>query len=244
MVPLDDLSSLLAQAQAGDAEARGKILDTLRPFVHAVACACCRRTLYWGNDDELSVALLALDEAIASYREEAGRKFQNHARQVIAYRLIDYFRREGRHQHLSLEAMTQAAEEEVAPALEVKAAWEAYRIQEESAQRLAEIAEYNRLLGEYGLSLADLKNHCPKHTDTRQHLMRIARALCEQPHLVQHLRRTRQLPLRELQLVSGASRKVLETGRRYILALAVLILSNHLEFLRAFAGLERAGRGE
>lgn len=238
------MAELLKQAQSGDGEARSRIIERLRPFVHQVASACCRRTLHWGNDDELSVALLAVNEAISTYRAEAGRQFRNHVRQVITYRLIDHFRKEGRHQNLSLDAMLQTDDAEAAPSLEVNAAWDVYRSREEEDRRTAEILEYNGILKEYGLTLGDLKEHCPKHRDTRQHLVEIARTLCEHPQLVQYLRRTKQLPLKELALVAGASRKTLETGRRYIVAMSVLILHSELEFLRTFAGLHQTRRGD
>jgi RNA polymerase sigma factor len=219
-------------------------VEAFRPFVREVASACCRRPLHWGNDDELSVALLALDEAITTFREDAGRQFPNHARQVIAHRLIDFFRKQSRHQHLSLDAMLQASEQETSTALEATRSWDLFRAQEERRQRQAEIVEYSRILGTYGLSLTVLKEHCPKHKDTRQQLVQIARSFARHPHLAEALQRTKQLPLKEVELLTGASRKVLDTHRRYLIALVLLIIHSDLETLRSFAGVGAKGGGE
>lgn len=227
------MEQLVQRAREGDETARNQVLEALRPFVKQVASACARRPLVWGNDDELSIALIALNEAISTYRAEAGRQFQNHARQVIARRLVDHFRREGRHAALSLDRAT----DQTASALEAGAAWARYQEREEEQQRHAEIMEYDRLLQEYGLSLKDLKEHCPKHSDTRQRLLQATRALCRNADWVGYVRRTKQLPLKELEQATGTSRKVLETGRRYVLALALLMLHPELEHIRSFAGL-------
>lgn len=238
-------TDLLVQlAQSGDVTARNRLIEEARSFVHRTASACCRRTLDWRNDDELSIALIALNEAIDSFVSGEQREFYAHARRVITHRLIDHFRREGRHIHLAMEAtMETGADKQVAASLETEAALAAYDQAVESQCRLEDISVYNRLLGVYGLSLKDLKKHCPKHKDTRQRLTDVAKALAKHPSLVDRFRRTGQLPLRELESITGISRKVLETGRRYIVALTVLLLHEDLTYLRSFAGLSTE-RGE
>lgn len=241
---MDELTPLLRQAQSGDQKVRGELLQAFRPFVLRVASACCGRTLQWDHDDELSIAFMALDEAITSFHEGAGRKFPSHARQVIVHRLIDFFRKQRRNMHLSLDAMMQAAGEEVSASLEADTAWERFRAQEEENQRRTEILEYNRILKEYGLSLVALKEHCPKHKDTRHQMLQIARKFADNAPLVQHLRRTKQLPLKEVALITGASRKVLETHRRYLVALVLILMHGELAMLRTFAGLDSKGGGD
>jgi len=230
------LASLLVRAKGGEQQARDELIALSTGFVLRTASAVSRRWLDWHNDDELSIALLALNEAIDSYDSRLGRGFYGHARRVITSRLIDHFRREGRHQHLSLDAFGGAA-----PALEHSSSLAAHQRSLEMRARLDEIAEYNRLLQGYGLSLADIKEAAPKHADTRERLREVARTLVANPPLVAQLERTHQLPLVELQRLAGVSRKVLETGRRYIIALAVLAVHEELTYLRSFAGLTAEG---
>ncbi len=234
---MESLESLLVRARGGDQAARDEIIARSTGFVLRTASAVSRRWLDWRNDDELSVALLALNEAIDSFNPALGRGFYGHARRVISNRLVDHFRREGRHRHLSLDA----ASDTTAVALEVTPSLAAHARSVEAQAHLDEIAEYNRLLQGYGLSLKDIKEAAPKHRDTRDRLRQVARTLLSQPHLVAHLERNRQLPLVELERLAGVSRKVLETGRRYIIALAILSLHEELTYLRGFAGLIAEG---
>lgn len=228
---LETADSLLILARAGDREARDRLIELSRGFILRTASAICRRWLDWRNDDELSVALVAFNEAIDSFRPEE-RQFYSHARRVITSRLIDHFRSEGRHLHLSMDA---APATETGAGLEVVPALDAHQRSVEAQARLDEIMEYNRLLQGFGLSLADIKEAAPKHRDTRDNLRAAAQALASQPRLIEHLQRTRQLPLVELERVTGLSRKVLETGRRYIVALAILLMHEELTYLRTFA---------
>ena len=58
------------------------------------------------------------------------------------------------------------------------------------------------------------------------------------PSLLSQMRKTRMLPMKELEAVSGVSRKILDRHRRYIIAAAEIlsgdypILSAYLEFIR------------
>lgn len=238
----DGIRDLLHRARAGDNGCRNELIERHRTFVARVASAICQRPLHWDNDDELSVALLAFNEAVDSFNPGFGRDFLQHARLVIRKRLIDHFRREGRHKHLSLDRMFDdaAADDRPPPKVEADPAMAAWQVQEEVQNRAAEIAAYAERLKAYNLTLEDLFGHCPSHQDRRERLTQAARELCARAELVDHLKRHRQLPLAQLEKVTGLSRKVLETGRRYIVALAVLMIESEFVYLRSFAGLPAA----
>lgn len=235
---MEDRGTLLSRARSGDDLARQALVAAYRQQVEQITRQICRRPLQWENDDELSIALIAFNTAIDSYNPAAG-SFDAHCRTVIRHRLIDHFRREGRHRrHLSLEAGRQGAAREAAPAFEGAAATAAFQESELKFERAEEIRRYAALLAQYQLNLVDLKSSAPSHQDTRRRLTEIAGHLARSPDLAAHLRRTRQIPLRELAQRTGASRKVLETGRRYIVAVALLMMHREFEHLRSFAGLE------
>ena len=219
-LPQEVLGHLAARARAGDGGARERLLSEGREFVRQVACAVCRRPLDWRNDDELSVGLIALNEAVDSFDPEHGVPFPAYARVVISRRLVDHFRREERHRgQVSLEDTDAAGR----AFREDEGAWSRYTAEREAAERAAEVAEFARRLGEYGMDLADLVHASPKHRDTRRELIRIARVLSGDPQLLELLHRRRAVPVGELARRTGASRRVLERGRRYILALTVIL---------------------
>ena len=68
--------------------------------------------------------------------------------------------------------------------------------------------------------------------------------LLEHPPLMEKLRASKMLPIRELSLASGVVRKILERHRRYIIAGAEIldgdfpILAGYLAFVKGGAGTE------
>lgn len=214
------------------------MIELSRGFIQRAASGVSRRWLDWRNDDELSIALLALNAAIDSFVPGERRSFYSHARRVITSRLIDHFRREGRHLHLSMDTHPP---DQTTATLEMAASLDAHQRDLEMKARLDEIQEYNHLLAAFGLSLTDIKEAAPKHRDTRERLRMITRTLVAAPHLLEQLHRTGHLPLAELERLVGVSRKVLETGRRYIIALTILMIHEELTYLRTFANLSPEG---
>ncbi|TDA70085.1 MAG: RNA polymerase sigma-I factor [Clostridia bacterium] len=231
MGPPPGAEELVARARLGDALAREQVLAEHRPWVQKVASATCRRFLEWGRDEELSVALLAFNEAIDRYDASRGVPFLAYARQVVRSRLVDFLRRETRERErfiLGLEAAGTWPEAELAR--------EKYDREMAAAERAAEISAYAAVLQEFGLSLAELARVSPKHRDSRQLMLRAARTLAEHQELFQHLVAKKKLPLVELSLASGIPRKTLEKGRKYIVAVS-LILGQPEEFTYLYSYL-------
>lgn len=217
---------LVSRAKERDDLAREELIRQYRPQIRAIAAGICGRPLDWSNDDELSVSLIAFNEAIDTYDENKGMSFLGYARMLIHRRLVDHFRRESRFRHASLDAPDEETE---FSRYEAAQAWTEYQAEEEAREHGEMVARYNDTLRGYGISLDDLLIVSPKHKDTKHTLMRVAQELVAQPTLMGRLREHKQLPIKELMVLTGISRKVLETGRKYIIALA-LVLSDE-EFL-------------
>ena len=237
-----DNNRIIAAMQ--DPEAREDYLADHRSFVQRVASKFCRRVLSWDQDDELSVALIAFNEAIDVYDPQKGVPFLAFTRRVIQNRLTDFMRRESRHKHASLEPIKE--EEGMIPSEgEILAAWANYNRDRVEQERAEEILHYQDSLAEFGLSFDDLVRVSPKHRDTRETLMRAAAVLCGDQEMRASLLRKKQMPLKELALASGIHVKTLERGRKYIVAVAV-ILSAGEEFLHLRGYIkfpEKGGRG-
>lgn len=223
---LDNKSIIIAKE---DAQAREVFLANHRSFIYQIASAFCKRTLSWNQDDELSIALIAFNHAISVYDPARGAPFLTFSRKVIQNRITDFLRKEGRHKHLSLEPL-QTGEGSVPSQGELQAAWLNYTQEVVNRERSEEIRQYQNCLQEFGLSFSDLVTVSPKHRDTRENLMRAAMVLCADAAMQQSLLRKKQLPMKELALASGINLKTLERGRKYIIAVA-LVLSRGEEFL-------------
>jgi len=220
LFPVQDMEERIKEIKKGDRLAREVFLESSRPFVFKVACKYSRRILEWGRDDELAVALIAFNEAIDRYREGSGVPFPAYARMVIGSRLTDHFRRENRNATVNVPLPSPGDglnEAEFARAREIY--WEEMAARE----RGEEIREFKELLNAYGVSFEDLVKCSPRHSDTRRSLLLAARTLAEREGLLAELMEKKKLPLTELVKSTGLGRKTLERGRKYIIAMTLLI---------------------
>jgi RNA polymerase sigma factor len=218
---MDDaaLQELVNRARAGDAEARNRVLEACRNFVFSVVGSYCRKPLAWGQDDELSVGLMAFDEAINRYEPERGVPFLAFARLVIRSRLANYFRQENRHRKAG--SGTDVSEELLRN--EAAAAWEEFLWQNVVNDRAEEIEEYEAVLNEFGISLEELVALSPKHRDSRMALIKAARSLAAEKKLFeQSLSKKKSLPVRDVAKKTGLSPRAVERNRKYLLALAII----------------------
>lgn len=228
------LINLLTKAQQGNEQAREELILAYRPLINKVAASKCGRFLDWANDDELSIALLAFNQAIDKYQVNTNSNFASFATMVISHRLIDYFRQEGKHRHLLLSQITEDNNNYLPGELE--AAEESFQKKNLQENRQEELILFSKLLAEYKISLEDLCRSSPKHMDTKLNLARIAQLLISDASLLHKMTTTKMLPIKELMLLTGASRKVLDSGRRYIIAL-VIIFSHQLHHIKTFIQL-------
>lgn len=220
MFPVQDTEEKIRKIKQGDRLAREDFLESYRPFVFKAACKFARRFLEWGRDDELAIALIAFNEAIDRFREDSGVPFLAYARMVMSSRLTDLRRRENRNAMVNVPLPPPADGLNDA---EFRKAWEIYWEEASSREREEEIKEFEELLNTYGVSFKDLVRCSPRHHDTRQSLMLAARILVEKNNLFEVLRVKKKLPLAELEKDTGISRKTLERGRKYIIAMSLLI---------------------
>lgn len=220
MYPVQVVDEKIKKIKQGDRPAREDFLENYKPFVYKMACKFSGRVLEWGRDDELAVALIALNEAIDRFREETGVPFLAYARIVILSRLKDHQRREVRKAAAQVPLMTSIDESET---LGLNKSWETYYSEMAAREREEEIKEFEVLLNEYNVSFRDLVKCSPRHRDTRHSLMKAAVELTKNERLLKELKDSKKLPLAELEKITGISRKTMERGRKYIIAIALLI---------------------
>jgi len=228
------LEDFLEQAQGGSSSAREELIHCHKPFIAKVSSTACKRYLSWENDDELSVALLAFNEAIDRYERGNGASFHTFARKIISRKLVDFFRKESTHRNISLSPMEP---DEELSGIDKKNSFENYNQcrQEESFAEV--VNSFNEVLKEYRISLSDLVRVSPKHKYTKESLVGAAHRLAESPQMLEYLYNYKQLPLKELAETTGLSRRVLEKGRKYIVTVALIISCPQFRPLKNFTQL-------
>ena len=195
------------------------------------------------GDDEWSVALLAFHEAVEKYQPEKG-SFLSFADLVIRRRLTDHLRGEKRREdEIAVEpaSFEGQVDEDTGRAVDYQvrdAVAEESAAEDTAAQAREEIAAVQELLEPYGFSLFDLAACSPKAAKTRKACAQAVRTLLDTPGLLEAMRKTRALPMKELAKASGVSRKILDRHRRYLIA-AAEILNGEYPLVRAYLSFIR-----
>ena len=212
-----------------DMDAADLLIRSYLPFIRSETARFLGRPPQEGLDDELSIAMIAFHEAIRGYSRSRGA-FLSYAAMLIKSRLIDYRRREKRHQgQLSLDS--SPTEEE--PSLGDTLAGDPDHSEEivlRDATR-AEIEELSAQMKLFGVSLTDVADNCPRQQRTLAACCRAMQFAAGNPSLLDDFLRTRRLPIAALCEGSGVERKTLERHRKYLVAL-LLICTNGYELIR------------
>lgn len=181
------------------------------------------------QDDEFSIAMIAFHEAIQGYHKEQGA-FLNYASLVIRNRLIDYRRKESRHQgHISLHEEQGEDGQTLLEQLTDQTDHYEQSVNLEATRQ--EIEELSGVMEGFGVSFTDVAENCPKQERTMMACAAAIRYAAENKGLLEELLRTRKLPMAQLVSGSGMERKTLERHRKYILVM-LLIQTNGYEIIR------------
>ena len=228
---MNDEHKIIQQVYAAkeDMEAADRLIGSYMPFIKSETAKFLKRPPMEGHDDELSIAMIAFHEAVRGYSRSRGA-FLKYAAMIMKSRLIDYRRKEQRHGNvISLDA---PAGEDDAPLSDTIADEtdhnEAYMVREATR---AEIEELTRQMREFGVSLSDVADNCPKQQRTLEACRKALWHAKEHPELLDELLKTRRLPIARLSEGSGTERKTLERHRKYMVAL-LLIYTNGYEIIR------------
>ncbi|MGE5589092.1 MAG: RNA polymerase sigma factor SigI [Bacillota bacterium] len=229
-----DLPQLINRAKNGDARARNLVIDKFQPFVLGIASRVSGRFVQAGRDDEVSIGLLAFNEAIDSYDPAKGVSFLGFAEVVIRRRLIDYFRKEGQRREVPLTGFEDEDEEgQTYNAVVGRQAQDEFAARSEAEDRRDEILRYQAKLRQFGISLQELVDVTPKHDDARTRAMQAARIVAATPEYRSHLVKKGELPLKSLESQVQVSRKTLERQRKYIIAIALALMDDFV-YLREY----------
>ncbi len=206
--------------------------------------SCAYRTLnhyVTEQDDAYAIALTAFHEAIGSYDGGKG-EFLPFAGLIIKRRLVDDLRRQRDEVVLEPETFEGTKKFEESSSFDKQAS---AKINEMSANEAAcrdektaireEIAEAQALLAGYGFSFFDLIEVSPKSKKTREVCRQAIICVLRPGEIYEKMKKTKQLPIKELVEASGVPRKKIERHRKYIMAVAELLTGDfpHLnEYLR------------
>lgn len=222
----------LVAAARGDSLAADALVRQYLPFIRGEAAKVLRRGVH-DSDDELSIAMIAFHEAVLSYERLRGA-FLPFAAKAIRNRIIDYQRRELRHTgQRSLSEREAGDDRELGEKLDLGTDPIGDHTDRTAARQ--EIAHFALGLSEFGLTLTDIADNCPKQARTLAACHRALAHAKQNPQLLEQTVRSKKLPITQLAAGSGVERKTLERHRKYMMAL-MLAYTNGFEIIRGHLG--------
>lgn len=213
-------------------ENRDKFIEENKGFIYNIASKICNRKLDWLNDDELSIALIAFNTACDTYNDNKGN-FLSYAKVLIKNALIDFFRK-----MKNAPCLMFQDEEEVINYIDNKGALIEFEKEKENLRRAEEIAILSNELIKYKLNFSDLAEASPSHIDTRETLLNIAFKCSREECIIDYINNKKNLPIKEIILLTNANRKFLEKWRKYILVLILILSSNEYSYIKSYFNIE------
>jgi len=196
------------------------LIADYKPYIAKTVKEHVGHYVSYGEDDELSIGMLAFTEAVKSYDPTKGA-FLSFAKRVICMRLIDYYRKQLKYEK-KIKKSSRLSEDVVHDYAD-ESSLKSYAEREENRSRKLEILLLKDELSQWGISFSSLIEHSPKHEKVRNQYLKIAQSIIKDPDLLGELNKSKRLPLRALQTKFLFNRKKIERGRIYIIACVIII---------------------
>ncbi|WP_132419738.1 RNA polymerase subunit sigma [Paenibacillus albiflavus] len=218
---------VVAQIQAGNHKLRNIFIAENQQFVAAFAGQFYKRHINPAIDDEFTIALSAFDEAINLYNSQMNWSFLDFAKSVMQKRMTEY---KSTGADFFVESFSQG---------------KSYDKQSGIEERQSEIADLREVLHDFGIEFEDLVAESPEDEELCFELLTAAKELGANAELMRQLLKTRKLPIKELAVRSGISRKILGQHKNYVTIIAILghgPFPNLRTYLELVSTRERRGK--
>ncbi len=216
--------------QHGDIELREDFILENRPFILDCVTNYKKDSRIDYGSDEFSIAMIAFNEAINTYNVVKGKSFYGFAQLVIRNRLTDYARKIHKDKNVvSLEEYGSGYKEEKTFDIPVS---------DPALKRIEIKDEINSFIHDlkgFQIKLKDLVKLSPKQIPARERLINLARTVHTNTDLLDKLKVTKKLPIKEIMELTPLSRGTIELNRKYIIAL-VLIMDSNLDTIKEYIG--------
>ncbi|MDD2534307.1 MAG: sigma factor [Eubacteriales bacterium] len=200
-----------------------RLMTKYRPFILKTVASVSGRYIEIENDDEFSIGLQAFYEAMNRFDHRGS--FLAFAKLVIASRIKSYWQKENRNQTVCLDELDVVADDVDQLINELSMA--------------QDIQRFSGVLADYNLTFSLLATKSPRHRDTREAVLSIAKRIAASERLLEMLRKKKRLPIREIVLQLAVSPKVVKRNKVYLLAAVLVFTQPDTEmaaWLRAVSG--------
>ncbi|MEX1376044.1 MAG: RNA polymerase sigma-I factor [Eubacteriales bacterium] len=212
---------LSIQKGEGDAD---QFISEFRPFIMSTASKVTGEHID-DQKDEMSIALLAFNEAVQHYNAAKG-SFLAFSALVIRRRLIDYMRRRGRiNQEIAYSELSESQ----------KIYYDNQYIEPEGIENpiVLEIYELDEVLERYNISFDELVMASPKAFKTKLAIEKIVKYMASDTEAIDEMKRKKQLPIKKICDKCIVPRKLVERHRKYIVTVIEILIGDY-PFLRDY----------
>ncbi len=212
---------------AGDPEKRERFLQKEQQHILRLTKRVLGKNITM-SDDEWSIALIAVNEALGRYSLEKGN-FWNYAAVVIQSRSYDYYRSTSKTagELLVRPDAFSGTSDEVA---------EDQGLTQEISRKTAvvvdrsladEIEALSEELSAFDIDFFNLAEFAPKSEKTKSSCKDVLKAFFQPPPLTEDLKRTGNFPVKQILSRLWVSRKLLDRHRKYLIAAAVILAGDY-----------------
>ncbi len=221
-------SQIIENIKNGDKQLKEKFIEDYIPFILKVVSGFNSKIVDLKSSDEYSIGLMAFDEAITKFDNNKSKAFTKFAEMVIKRRIIDYFRNTSSisKNEIPLSYFDNSSEsklEEMFSTSDVGYDTDRYEF-------IYELKDFSKQLESFGLSIVDLPKYVPKHKDSKQMCMSIAKKIIENKNIYQKLKTKKYINMKELTKLIDVHPKTVERNRAFIICLCVILDSDYDNF--------------
>lgn len=210
-----------------------RIIEEYKPFIASCAQKTTGRYLSYGYDDELSIALIAFNEAIEKYELGKG-SFLAFARMIIFRRIADYFRKESK--TLDTVPLENDTDEDRHIDNQISTAIRAYENSEKNEILKMEIECLENRLSVFSIKFNSLVASSPGQKRTREKILEICKIINNDEELRSSVLEKGRIPNTKLENKYNISPKKTERFRTYIITV-IELMNGDYEYIRNYINI-------
>ncbi len=192
------------------------LIEKHMPFIVKTISEVTGRYVSCENDEEVSVGLLAFNEAIERFDDDKGH-FLSFAKLVISSRIKNYLKSENRHQHTSFDELVDNG-------MDLRD--EYVEKEEENKELVDEITLFKEKISSFGFGLEELVEEAPKQQATRINAINLSRQISNEQDLVDFMNEKKRLPISKIVSRFDVTEKVVKRSKKFIISVVIIITDN------------------
>lgn len=223
----ETVTHIIERIKKGDKQLKEKFIEDYIPFIlKVVSSFYSSKIVDMKNSDEYSIGLMAFDEAIEKFDITKGKNFIKFAEMVIKRRMIDYFRK------ISTVCKKEIPFSYFNNKNEFEDQLNSFGRETEldRYEFIYELQDFSKQLKDFGLKIENIPDYMPKHKDSKQICIGIAKKIVENEKIYDKLKNKKYFHMKELSKIIDVHPKTVERNREFIICLCLIYGNDYGNF--------------